>query len=77
MTMSVDSPLSFGQALWRWVVYVLTFIVAGGVAGGLSVLTYQSVVADEPTLAVYVLIFAAAGFIAYRLMRRVIEPAST
>jgi hypothetical protein len=70
--MSDQSPLSAGQALGRWVLHVLVFVVAGGVAAGASALAYESVAQAENPVGLYGVIFAASGFIAYRLTERVL-----
>ena len=67
------SPLSAGQALGRWVLHVVVFILAGGTAAGLSALTYESVAQAENPVGLYGVIFAAGGLIAYRLTERVLD----
>lgn len=68
-----DRSLSPGQALSRWILHVLIFIVAGGVAAGLSALAYQAVAQSTTTpLSIYAVIFAASGLIAYRQTERVL-----
>lgn len=69
-----DDPLTAGQALGRWLVEVLIFIIAGGVAAGLSAMAYQSIAQTETPLGIYAVIFAASGLIAYRLSDRVFDP---
>lgn len=68
-----DQPLSAGQALGRWVLHVLIFVVAGGVAAGISALAYQAIAQTKTPLGIYAVIFAASGFIAYRQAERVLE----
>lgn len=68
-----DPSLSAGQALGRWLLYVLIFIVAGGVAAGLSALAYQAIAQTQTPLGIYAVIFAASGLIAYRQTERVLE----
>ncbi|PQJ34989.1 hypothetical protein BSZ35_10600 [Salinibacter sp. 10B] len=68
-----QSSLSPGQALGRWVVHVLIFILAGGMAAGGSALVYESISSAENPLGLYGVIFAAGGLIAYRLAERVME----
>jgi hypothetical protein len=70
------SPLSAGQALGRWVLHVVVFILAGGTAAGASALAYESVAQAENPVGLYGVIFAAAGLIAYRLTERVLDGAS-
>jgi hypothetical protein len=68
-----QSSLSVGQAVGRWVLHVLIFILAGGLAAGGSALVYESVSRAENPLGLYVVIFAASGLIAYRLTERVLD----
>lgn len=68
-----NQSLTIGQAIGRWVVHVLVFIIAGGIAAGLSALAYESVAQTENPLGLYGVIFAASGFIAYRLTERVLD----
>lgn len=68
-----DSSLSLGQALARWLIQVLAFIVAGGVAAGVSSLVYETLSAAENNVVVYGVVFAGAGWIAYQLSRRVLD----
>lgn len=68
-----DQSLSAGQALGRWVLHVIIFIVAGGVAAGISALAYQAIAQTQTPLGIYAVIFAASGLIAYRLTERVLE----
>jgi len=71
--MSDSSSLSVGQALSRWVVQVLVFILAGGAAAGASALAYESIAQTENPVGLYGVIFAAGGIIAYRLTERVLD----
>jgi hypothetical protein len=71
--MPSGSSLDFGEALARWVVFVITFIIAGGVAAGAASWVYEWVTQQPQTLEMYVLIFAASGFFAYRLIREGME----
>lgn len=71
--MSDPSPLSVGQALGRWLLHVVVFVLAGGVAAGASALTYESISQAENPVGLYGVIFAAGGFIAYRLSERVLD----
>lgn len=68
-----QSSLSVGQALGRWILHVLVFIFAGGVAAGLSALAYESIAQAENPVGLYGVIFAAGGLIAYRLSERVVD----
>jgi len=67
-----DSSLSPGQALGRWMLDVLIFILAGGSAAGLSALAYQAIAQTKTPLGIYAVIFAASGFIAYRQTEQVL-----
>jgi hypothetical protein len=68
-----DSSLSPGQAFGRWILHVLIFLGAGGVAAGLSALAYQAVSNAETPLGIYAVIFAASGLIAYRQTEHVLD----
>jgi hypothetical protein len=68
-----DSSLSPGQAFGRWILHVLIFLGAGGVAAGLSALAYQAVSNAETPLGIYAVIFAASGLIAYRQTEHVFD----
>lgn len=68
-----DPSLSPSQALGRWALHVIIFIVAGGVAAGLSALAYQAIAQTKTPLGIYAVIFAASGVIAYRLSEQVIS----
>jgi hypothetical protein len=71
--MSDPSSLSAGQALGRWILHIVIFVVAGGTAAGLSALAYESLTQAESPLGIYGVIFAASGLIAYRLTERVLD----
>ena len=68
-----DFSLSPGQAFGRWILHVLIFLGAGGVAAGLSALAYQAVSNAETPLGIYAVIFAASGLIAYRQTEHVLD----
>ncbi|PSQ86514.1 MAG: hypothetical protein BRD43_07360 [Bacteroidetes bacterium QS_4_64_154] len=68
-----DPSLSPGQAFGRWILHVLIFLGAGGVAAGLSALAYQAVSNAETPLGIYAVIFAASGLIAYRQTEHVLD----
>lgn len=70
-----DSSLSAGQAFVRWIIQVLVFTIAGGVAAGASSLLYESVAEAENPVVLYGIIFAAGGWIAYQLSKRVLDKA--
>lgn len=71
--MSEHSSLSVGQAIGRWVLHVIIFLIAGGIAAGGSALAYETVSTTQNPVAVYAVIFAAGGLIAYRLTERVLN----
>lgn len=71
--MSDQSSLSVGQALGRWVLHVIIFLFAGGLAAGASALAYESIAGAQNPVGLYGVIFAAGGFIAYRLAERVLD----
>jgi hypothetical protein len=73
--MSESNSLSVGQALGRWVLYVLVFLLAGGITAGVSALAYESIAGAQNPVGLYGVIFAAGGFIAYRLAERVLDDA--
>ena len=73
--MSDQSSLSVGQALGRWVLHVVLFVLAGGLAAGLSALAYESIAQAQNPVGLYGVIFAAGGIIAYRLSERVLDGA--
>lgn len=70
--MSDQSSLSVGQALSRWVLHVVIFLFAGGLAAGASGLAYESIAQTQNPVGLYGVIFAAGGLIAYRLTERVL-----
>jgi hypothetical protein len=74
LLMSESNSLSIGQAQGRWVLYVLVFVLAGGVAAGAASLVYEAVAGAQNPVGLYAVIFAASGYIAYRLAERVLAP---
>lgn len=73
--MSDSSSLSVGEALGRWILHVLVFILAGGIAAGGSALGYEMIAQTQNPIGLYAVIFAAGGLIAYRLTERVLNSA--
>lgn len=71
--MSDQSSLSVGQAIGRWVLHVVIFLLAGGIAAGISALAYEKVAGAQNPVGLYGVVFAAAGFMAYRLTERVLD----
>ena len=72
----MPSSLSVGQALGRWFLHTLIFILAGGLAAGGSSLVYESVAGAQNPVVIYGIIFAAGGWIGYQLSRRVVDAES-
>lgn len=68
-----DAPISAGRALLRWIIFTLIFLLAGGIAAGLTALGYEWIVRDEYAGELYAIIFTASGYIAYRLAERVVD----
>lgn len=71
-----NQSLSPGQALGRWILHVVIFLAAGGVAAGVSALAYQAIAQTKTPLGIYAVIFAASGLIAYRQAERVLDDKS-
>ena len=67
-----NQSLSAGQAIGRWVLHVIIFLLSGGLAAGVSALAYQAIAQTKTPLGIYAVIFAASGFIAYRQTERVL-----
>lgn len=72
-----DPSLSPGQAFGRWILYVLVFLIAGGIAAGLSNMAYEAISQASNPVGLYAVIFAASGFIAYRLTERTLDTPDT
>jgi NhaP-type Na+/H+ and K+/H+ antiporter len=70
-----SSSLSVGQALGRWILHMVVFMVSGGLAAGLSALAYEAIAQTQNPMGLYAVIFAAGGLIAYRLTERVLDSA--
>lgn len=71
------SSLSPGQALGRWVLYVLVFLLGGGVAAGISAMAYEAISQSSNPVGLYAVVFAVSGFIAYQLAERVVNTPDT
>jgi hypothetical protein len=67
-----NQSLSAGQAIGRWVLHVIIFLLSGGLAAGVSALAYQAIAQTKTPLGIYAVIFAASGFIAYQQTERVL-----
>jgi len=52
---------------------MVLFFLAGGLAAGVSALAYESIAQTQNPTGLYGVIFAAGGFIAYRLTERVLD----
>jgi hypothetical protein len=61
------------SAAGLWVVYVLVFAIAGGLATGIMAWAFELIVAEPFNDAFYSVCFGVTGFIAYRLARDVVE----
>ncbi len=69
--------LSAGRAVALYAIYVLAFVIGGGVGAGLPAALFE-VVADVETtgpdyFTLYAIMFGVTGYIAYRLAQRVAE----
>lgn len=71
-----DESLTVGQAFGRWLLHIVIFLAAGGVAAGATSLVYQAIAQTQTPLGIYAVIFAASGFIAYRLTEQVLNPSN-
>lgn len=57
------------RVLRDWIIYVIVFLLAGGVAAGLCALLYEAVVGEPFSSTLYAVIFGGSGFIAYQTLR--------
>lgn len=73
MSNASHTPLSLGQALLHWVIYVVVFVVFGGIGAGITSLVYELLLPEEFSDVLYAVVFGALGFIAYRLALRYLE----
>jgi len=71
--MSDSSSLSVGQAVGRWLLHSLVFVLAGGLAAGISSLVYERISSAQNDIVVYGLVFAASGWIAYQQSKRILD----
>ncbi len=60
-------------AVGLWVLYVLVFAAAGGLATGIMAWLFEAIVAEPFTDPFYSVCFGATGFIAYKLATGVVE----
>ncbi len=60
-------------ALGLWVLYVVVFAAAGGVATGIMAWLFERVVAEPFTDPFYSVCFGVTGFIAYKLATEIVE----
>lgn len=65
------SSLSVGRALMLWVIYVLTFVLFGGLGAGVTAFVFEQLLGQSFTDVLYAVSFGVIGFIAYRLAREV------
>ena len=56
-----------GRVLGLWVVFVLVFVLFGGIGAGVTSLFYEHVLQLSFSDMLYAIVFGATGFIAYRL----------
>jgi len=71
--MAATSP-SIGQAIGHWMIYVVVFCVAGGLAAGVPALLYEAIIQEPYAEELYAVIFGVAGYIAYRRALAIVEP---
>lgn len=71
------SRLSIGRALGMYALYVIVFIVGGGIGAGVPSYVFEMVTGTDPMAGedyfLYAIMFGMSGYIAYRLAQRVIE----
>ncbi len=60
-------------AIGLWIVYVLVFAIAGGLATGVMAWLFEAIVKEPFTDPFYSVCFGATGFIAYKLAAGVVE----
>lgn len=61
------------QAFVLWFVYVLVFLIAGGLGAGATALLYKWIFADQFSDVLYAVMFGSIGLIAYRLAERLVR----
>lgn len=66
-----DSP-SLGSGLLRWFVLTVLFLIFGGIGAGLTALAYEWIAGNQFSDALYAILFAACGYIAYRELRSIV-----
>ncbi len=66
--------LSAARATVLWIVYAVVFAVAGGIGAGVPALLFELVASEPYDDMLYAIMFGVTGFIAYRLVQRVIGP---
>ena len=71
------SPLTPVRALTLYVVYVVAFVLGGGVGAGVPGLIFNAVTGEDidadPNFILYAIMFGVTGWIAYKLAQRVME----
>ena len=69
--------LSPARALVLYVVYVIAFVVGGGLGAGIPGLLFNAVTGEDidsdPNFVLYAIMFGVTGWIAYKLAQRVME----
>lgn len=68
--------MTIARAVTLWIVYVVLFNVAGGLAAGVLALVVDLLSAGFSEM-LYAAVYAVTGFIGYRLAKKVIEGEST
>jgi hypothetical protein len=68
------------RALTLYFVYVLAFIVGGGIGAGVPAFVYNGIATDagdsmdsDPNFILYAVMFGVTGWIAYKLAQRLME----
>lgn len=68
-----STPYPLTRALGLWVLYTLILFLFGGIAAGLTWLAFSGLFGHEISDIMYAVIFGVTGFIAYQLMRPLVE----
>lgn len=73
MTTPPDRSYSFTRAIGLWALYTLILFLFGGIAAGLTWLAFLEILGHEISDVMYAVIFGVTGFLAFKLMRPVVE----
>lgn len=68
--------MTIARAVTLWIVYVVIFNLAGGLAAGVLALVVE-VLGGGFSQMLYAAVYAVTGFIGYRLAKKVVEGEST